>query len=79
MVTFEYVRLTCNLIVLPLLFWLPVVADLGRLMLVVVVIDVDAYPFLVFSDMTCHNDDTRMAVFCLYCEVTPTVFRLHRT
>ena len=32
-------------------------------MLVVAVISVDAYPFLAFSDLTCHLEDTGMGVF----------------
>ena len=31
--------------------------------LVVDVISVDAYPFLAFSNLTCHLDDTRIGVF----------------
>ena len=31
---------------------------LRRLMLVGAVISVDAYPFLAFSDLTCHLEDT---------------------
>ena len=40
---------------------------LGRSMLVVAVISVDAYPFLAFSDLTCHLEDTGIGVFCLNC------------
>ena len=40
---------------------------LGRWMLVAAVISVDAYPFLVFSDLTCHFEDTGIGVFCLHC------------
>ena len=29
------------------------------------VISVDAYPFLAFSDLTCHLEDTGMSVFWL--------------
>ena len=36
--------------------------DLGRWMLVVVVISVDAYPFLAFPDLTCHLEDTRISL-----------------
>ena len=36
-------------------------------MLVVAVISVDAYPFLVFSDLTCHLEDTGIGIFCFYC------------
>ena len=32
-------------------------------MLVVAVICVDAYPFLAFSDLTCHLEDTQIGVF----------------
>ena len=32
-------------------------------MLVVAVINVDAYPFLAFSDLICHLEDTGMGVF----------------
>ena len=45
--------------------------DLGRWMLVVVVISVDAYPFLVFSDLTCHLKDTGIGIFCFHC-ATPS-------
>ena len=37
------------------------------LMLVVAVISVDAYPFLAFSDMTCHPEDMWISVFWLHC------------
>ena len=37
----------------------------GRQMLVVAVIGVDAYAFLAFSDLTCHLEGT--GVFWLYC------------
>ena len=40
---------------------------LERLTLVVAVINVDAYPFLVFSDLTCHLEDTGIGVFWLRC------------
>ena len=36
-------------------------------MLVVAVINVDAYPFLAFSDLTCHLQDTEIGVFWLHC------------
>ena len=39
---------------------------LGRQMLVVAVISVDAYPFLAFSDLTCHLEDTGIGVFWLH-------------
>ena len=32
----------------------------------VAVISVDAYPFLAFSDLTCHLEDTGIGVFWLY-------------
>ena len=32
-------------------------------MLVVAVISVDAHPFLAFSDLTCHLEDTGISVF----------------
>ena len=35
-------------------------------MLVVAVISVDAYPFLAFSDLTCHLEDTGIAVSWLH-------------
>ena len=35
---------------------------LGRWMLVVAVISADAYPFLAFSDLTCHLEDTGIGV-----------------
>ena len=41
--------------------------DLGRWMLVVAVISVDAYPFLAFSELTCHLEDTGVGVFWLHC------------
>ena len=30
-------------------------------------ISVDAYPFLTFSDLTCHFEDTEIGVFWLHC------------
>ena len=36
-------------------------------MLVVAVISADAYPFLAFSDLTCHLEDTGISVFWLHC------------
>ena len=33
----------------------------------VAVISFDAYPFLAFSDLTCHLEDTGISVFCLHC------------
>ena len=35
-------------------------------MLVVAVISFDAYPFLAFSDWTCHLEDTGIGVFWLH-------------
>ena len=32
-----------------------------------IVISVDAYPFLAFSDLTCHLEDTGISVFWLHC------------
>ena len=40
---------------------------LGRLTLVVAVISADVYPFLAFSDLTCHLEDTGIGVFWLHC------------
>ena len=40
---------------------------LGRWMLVVAVISVDAYPFFAFSNLTCHLDDTGIGAFRLHC------------
>ena len=40
---------------------------LGRRMLVVAVISVDDYPFLPFSDLTCHLEDTGIGVFWMHC------------
>ena len=34
---------------------------------VVAVISVNAYPFLAFSDLTCHLEDTGIGVFWLHC------------
>ena len=42
-------------------------AGLGRWTLLVAVISVDAYPFLAFSHLTCHLEDTGIAVFWLHC------------
>ena len=39
---------------------------LGRWTLVVAVISVDAYPFLAFSDLICHLEDTGIGVFWLH-------------
>ena len=40
---------------------------LGRWMLVVAVISVDAYPFLAFPGLTCHLEDTGIGVFWFHC------------
>ena len=40
---------------------------LGRLTLVVAVITVDTYPFLPFSNLTCHLEDTGIDIFWLHC------------
>ena len=40
---------------------------LGRWMLVVAKISVDAYRFLTFSDLTCYIEDTGISVFWLHC------------
>ena len=40
---------------------------LGRWTLMVAVISVDAYPFLAFSGLTCHLEDTGIGVFWLHC------------
>ena len=42
-------------------------SDLGRWILVVAVISVDAYPFLAFSDLICHLKDIGIGVFWLHC------------
>ena len=41
--------------------------SLGKWTLVVAVISVDTYPFLAFSDLTCHLEDTGIGVFWLHC------------
>ena len=41
--------------------------DLGRGELVAAVIIVDAYPFLAFSNLTSHLEDTGIGVFWLHC------------
>ena len=41
--------------------------SLGRCLLVVAVISVDACPFLIFSDLTCHLDHTGIGFFWLHC------------
>ena len=40
---------------------------LERGMLVVAVINVNGYPFLAFSDLTCHLDEMGIGVFWLHC------------
>ena len=40
---------------------------LGRWTLVVAVISVDANPFLAFSDLICHLEDTGIGDFWLHC------------
>ena len=39
---------------------------LGRWALVVAAISVNAYSFLVFSDLTCHLEDTGIGIFWLH-------------
>ena len=41
--------------------------DLRRITLVLVVISVETYPFLTFSDLACHLEDTEIGVFWLHC------------
>ena len=36
-------------------------------MLVVAVISIHDYPYLVFSELTCHLEDTEVGVFWLHC------------
>ena len=40
---------------------------LGRWMRVVALINVDAYPFLAFPDLTCYLENMGLGVFLLYC------------
>ena len=40
---------------------------LGRWTLLASVISVDAYPFLAFSNLICHLEDTGVGVFWLHC------------
>ena len=40
---------------------------LGRWALVLAVISVNAYPLLVFSDLTSHLEDTGIGVFWFHC------------
>ena len=44
-------------------------AEVGsrRWVLVVAVISVDAYPFLTFSDLTCHLQYMEIGFLCLHC------------
>ena len=46
---------------------------LGRWRLVLAVISVDAYPFLAFSDLTCHLEDTVLFVLCRLIERRPNL------
>ena len=39
-------------------------------MLVVAVISIDAYPFLAFSDLTCHLEDTELCLLVALCHLT---------
>ena len=39
----------------------------GRWMLVAAVTGVDAYPFLAFSDLTCHLEDMGIGISWLHC------------
>ena len=41
-------------------------SDLGRWTLVIAVISIDAYPFLTFSKLTCHLDNTGISVSWLH-------------
>ena len=41
--------------------------NLGRWTLMVAVISVNTYPFLAFSDLTCHLKDTGIGLFWLHC------------
>ena len=38
-------------------------------MLVVFIISVDAYPFFVFSGLTCYLEDTRTGIFLFHCVI----------
>ena len=40
---------------------------LGRWTLVIAVVGVDVYPFMAFSDLTCHPEDKGIGVFWLHC------------
>ena len=40
-----------------------------RWKLVVAVVSVEAYPFLAFSDLTCHLENTGIGIFWLHCAV----------
>ena len=51
----------------PNFFVVSVETDLGRQMLFVAVISVYAYPFLAFSDLTCHLEDAVIGLFWLHC------------
>ena len=37
--------------------------------MVVAMISIDAYPFLVSSDLTCHYEDTEIGAFWFQCRV----------
>ena len=37
--------------------------------MVVAMTIIDACPFLDYSDLTCHFDDTRIGVFWLHCDI----------
>ena len=54
------VKIECGLIIRS------VETDLGRSVLLIAMISVDAYPFLAFSDLTCHLEDTGIGVFWLH-------------
>ena len=45
----------------------PAETGLETWMLVVAVISVDAHPFLTFSNLLCHLEDTGIGVFWLHC------------
>ena len=56
----DLVKIECGLIIRSF------ETDLGRSVLLVALISVDAYPFLAFSDLTCHLEDTGIRVFWLH-------------
>ena len=47
----------------------PAETGLGKWRLVVLVISLDEYPFLAFSDLTWDLEDTGIGVFWLHCAV----------